>query len=159
MGRVAGPFGVLGWVKVQPFSERRDALGRYGVWWLGEVPGSGRAFAVEATRLHGKFLLAKLVGVTQREEAAALKGSLVVVPREALPELDEDEYYWTDLIGLEVVNRQGVVLGRVKTLMETGANDVLVVRGDRERLLPFIRQVILEVNLAAGVIRVDWEVD
>lgn len=158
MGRVTAPFGVLGWVKVRPYTEGSAALTRYRTWWLGlEAPYA--EYEVVQAKVHGKDVLAKLAAIDDRDAAARLKGQWVVVPRAALPQTAEDEYYWVDLIGLLVVNTQEVCLGRVKTLMETGANDVLVVEGDRERLIPFIRQVVLEVDLAGGVIRVDWGVD
>ncbi len=158
MGRVTGPFGVLGWVRVHPYTETSGSLTRYRTWWLGrEEPY--RACEVEQARVHGAEVLAKLAGVDDRDAAARLKGEWVALPRSALPAPAQDEYYWVDLIGLSVVNTEGVGLGTVKALMETGANDVLVVEGERERLIPFIRQVILDVDLEGKTIRVDWGVD
>ncbi|MEJ5211107.1 MAG: ribosome maturation factor RimM [Burkholderiales bacterium] len=158
MGRVTGPFGVLGWIKIHPYTETPASLTRYGRWWLGrEAPYAEHE--VVQSRVHGAQVLAKLAGIDDRDQAARLKGQWVVVPRGALPSTGEDEYYWVDLIGLTVVNTEGTSLGTVRELMETGANDVLVVQGERERLIPFIRQVILDVDLAEGIIRVDWGVD
>ena len=158
MGRVTGPFGVLGWIKVHPYTEKAAGLTRYRRWWLGgEAPYA--AHEVVQAKVHGSGVVAKLAGIDDRDEAAKLKGQWVVVPRGELPQPGKDEYYWVDLIGLAVVNTEGVCFGTVKALMETGANDVLVVQGERERLIPFIRQVILDVDLAAGTIRVDWGVD
>ncbi len=108
----------------------------------------------------GKTLVARFAGIDDRETAAALVGQDLSVDRDRLPETAEDEYYWADLTGLEVVNREGIVLGRVHNLLSTGANDVLVVRGDRERLVPFVQgQYVLEVDLEAGRILVDWSPD
>jgi 16S rRNA processing protein RimM len=158
MGRIAGPFGVLGWVKVQPFTEEIDGLLKFPVWSLGRGE-QWREVKVLDSEAHHTTLVAKLEGCNDRDAAAALKGLEIAVPREALPDAPENEYYWSDLIGLEVVNVQGEVLGKVAELLETGANDVLVVEGERERLLPFTAQVILKVDLAAGRISVDWGAD
>lgn len=158
MGRVAAPFGVQGWVKIQPFTEEVDGLADFPSWWLGDGK-SWREVAVEACNAHGVTLLAKLEGCNGRDAAAALKGSQVAVPRDALPRTAKDEYYWSDLIGLAVVNLQGEPLGKVSGLLETGANDVLVVQNGQERLIPFIAQYVVEVDIAGGQVRVDWGAD
>lgn len=158
MGRIAAPFGVRGWVKIQPFTEEIDGLLDFPVWHLGRGADWREVKVLEAD-VHSKSLVARLQGCDDRDAAAALKGLEVAVPRDELPETGEDEYYWADLIGLEVVNTQGENLGKVADLLETGANDVLVVEGERERLIPFIAQVILEVDLKAGRISVDWGAD
>jgi 16S rRNA processing protein RimM len=158
MGRIAAPFGILGWVKVQPFTEEVSGLLDFPVWNLGRGE-QWREVKVLETEAHHKTLVARLDGCNDRDAAAALKGLEVAVPRAALPEAADNEYYWSDLVGLEVVNVQGEVLGKVTEVLETGANDVLVVAGERERLLPFIAQVILDVDLAAGRINVDWGAD
>lgn len=158
MGRIAAPFGVRGWVKVQPFTEEFDSLLDYPVWHLGRAT-QWREVAVLEADVHSKSLVARLDGCDDRDDAAALKGMEIAVPREALPKAGEDEYYWSDLIGLEVENAQGEVLGKVSEVLETGANDVLVVEGERERLIPFVAHTILKVDLAAGRINVDWGAD
>ena len=158
MGRIAAPFGVLGWVKVQPFTEKIDGLLGFPVWHLGRGEQWREVKVLEAD-VHGKSLVAKLQGCNDRDAAAALKSLEIAVPREDLPEAAENEYYWADLIGLEVVNAQGEVLGIVADVLETGANDVLVVEGKRERLIPFIAQVVLKVDLAVRRINVDWGAD
>lgn len=155
MGRVAAPFGLLGWIKVHPYTENIDGLCDYPSWWLGDARG-WREYRVEDARAHGKGLVAKLEGCTDRDAALRLKGCSIAVPRALLPATKQEEYYWADLIGLRVVNTQQEMLGEVQEILETGANDVLRVVGERERLIPFIAQVILEVDLAAGVIRVEW---
>lgn len=158
MGRVTGPFGVLGWVKIHPYTETSGSLTHYATWWLGRDEPNGERAVTEA-KVHGTDVLAKLEGVDDRDAAAALKGWLVAVPRAELPRPKKDEYYWTDLIGLSVVNTEGAEFGTVKELLETGANDVLVVQGERERLIPFIRQVILDVDLKGRAIKVEWGAD
>lgn len=158
MGRIAAPFGVKGWVKVQPYSEDPGALMDFESWRVGR--GETQAhFAVEAVQDHGAALVAKLAGIDDRDAAYALRGQEVSVARGALPAPEEDEYYWSDLIGLTAVNREGVELGKVDSLMETGAHDVLVVKGKREHLIPFVAAFVGRVDLDGGTIEVDWGED
>ena len=158
MGRILGPFGVRGWVKIRTFTETLDGLVAHPVWQLG-TGDQWRDVSVEDTEVHSAQLVAKLKGVDDRDQAFALRGTEIAVNRDALPLLDEDEFYWADLIGLDVVNLQGEALGKVESLLETGANDVLVVRGDVERLLPYVDAIVREVSLAEGRILVDWGLD
>ncbi|HYG12614.1 MAG TPA: ribosome maturation factor RimM [Methylophilaceae bacterium] len=158
MGRVVAPYGIYGWLKVQPYTEALDGLGDYTVWWLGRAD-QWRQFELETAKTHGNVLLVKLKGICDRDGAFALKGNQIAVPRGELPPAAEGEYYWSDLIGLRVVNQQQVDLGEVIDVFETGANDVLVVQGERERLLPFVDQVVLEVDLAAKTLQVDWDAE
>ena len=107
---------------------------------------------------HGKGLVAKLDGVVDRDQAAALMDFTVSVDRGQLPENPDGTYYWADLVGLTVTTQQGQQLGTVDYMMETGANDVMVVAGDRERLIPFVLgQVVAKVDLESGLILVDWD--
>jgi 16S rRNA processing protein RimM len=158
MGRIAAPYGVLGWVNVLPDTEMLDGLFDYPVWWV-QAEGTWHEFLVEDAKVHGDHLVAKLQGIADRDQAFRLKGKLLAVPREQLPEPEEGDYYWSDLIGLTVKNVQGVELGRVKELFETGANDVIVVEGEHERLIPYIDQVVLEVDLAGKRMLVDWDAE
>jgi 16S rRNA processing protein RimM len=158
MGRIAAPYGVKGWVKVHPYTEYLDGLLDYPVWRLGKR-GAWRSYRVLDGRPHGRLLLAELEGVGDRDGAERLRGMEIAVARHELPEPDEDEYYWADLIGLEVVNVAGLSLGRVEGLLETGAHDVLRVIGEQERLIPFTAPIVVAVDKAAGCIRVDWEAD
>jgi len=158
MGRVAAPFGVKGWIKIQPFTRTVDALLGHRAWWLGRE-GHWDNSPVEDGAVHGRSLIAKLQGCDDRDAAARLKGMEVALPRSALPAAVDGEYYWADLIGLEVVNRDGVSLGRVAGLMETGASHVLVVRAERERLIPFAEPVIESVDIGGGRVVVDWGAD
>ena len=159
MGRVFAPFGVRGWVKIHAYTEAMDGLLGYPVWWF-KRDGAWQECRVLEAGIHGKSLIAQLEGVADRSAAEALKGKEIAVRREELPQLDEGEFYWSDLIGLKVVNAAGVELGTVDSLLQTGANDVLVVKSaEQERLIPFVEQYVLEVQREAGVIRVDWDLD
>jgi len=163
MGRVAGPYGILGWIKIFPYTEYVDGLADYPVWWVGRGDGNWREVKVNDCAIHGSTLIASLEQYSDRNGAAGLKGLQVAVPRSRLPVLSEkgdDGYYWSDLIGLGVVNLQGEQLGEVAGLLETGANDVLQVQSqERERLIPFISQVVVKVDLDASRITVDWGLD
>jgi 16S rRNA processing protein RimM len=158
MGRVTGAFGVRGWIKVQPFTATPNSLLAYREWWIGSG-GNWQPRKVEEAKVQGDAVAARFAGCTDRDEAARYGGREVAVPRESFPAAEKDEYYWADLIGLSVVNAQGERLGTVSGLFETGANDVLVVEGDRERLIPFIEEVVLDVDLAGRTMRVDWGAD
>ena len=160
MGHVSAPFGVRGWVKVQPYTGTQEALLDFPAWWLGsEEKGEWRRLEVAEASPHGKGLVARLEGCADRDAAARFQGLQVAVPRSLLPRNRAGEFYQGDLLGLAVVNRQAQNLGTVSALLETGASPVLVVRGERERLLPFVPPVILEVDLEAGRIVVDWGAD
>jgi 16S rRNA processing protein RimM len=140
-------------------TEPRQGIVDYDPLFL-DFAGEWRRFSTQAGRLQGKGVVLKFAGYDHREEATALLGRDIAVPREQLPDLEPDEYYWTDLLGLRVVTRQGVELGTVERLFETGANDVVVVAGERERLIPFLEdEVITEIDLKGGVMRVDWDPD
>jgi 16S rRNA processing protein RimM len=162
MGRIGAPFGVKGWVKIQPFTETADGLRHYPTWWLGGA-GHWREYTVEHTQPQGAALAAKLAGCDDRDAAAGFKGRVVAVPRDAFPREKDGEFYWSDLIGLNVKNCDGLDFGTVEAMLETGANDVLVVRStdehETERLIPFIAKVVKKVDPAAGVIEVDWGAD
>ena len=157
VGQVSGVYGVRGWVRVRSDCEPMEQLLAYSPWQLDR--GSGwQPYVLEAGRAHGPGLVAKLATVDDREQARALVGADIAVERSQLPALTDDEYYWNDLVGLGVVTRDGRELGQVTGLMETGANDVLVVGGERERLIPYIPgQVVLCVDTRAGRIEVDWD--
>ncbi|HKT31284.1 MAG TPA: ribosome maturation factor RimM [Gammaproteobacteria bacterium] len=159
LGRIAAPFGVRGWVKLQSWTEPPEKIIEYRPWLL-ERGGAWREWRVAEGRVHGRGVIARLEGVSDRDQAASLAGTNIAVYRKQLPALRSGQYYWADLIGLEVRLEDGRSLGRVQGLMATGANDVLVVRGERERLIPFIRgQVVKQVDSDAGLIRVDWDPD
>ena len=159
LGRVSGLFGVKGWVKVFSYTQPREAILEYDRWYL-KQQGEWQAAAISEGKRHGKSVIVHLEGVDDRDEAAALVDCDIAVDRAAMPDADDGSYYWADLEGLKVVRRDGTELGHVAYLMETGANDVLVVQGEQERLIPFVHEkVILDVDLATGVISVDWDWD
>lgn len=161
LGRLAEAYGIRGWVRLHPFGDDPLDWRRIPVWHLGREGGPWREVELNGLKAHGDGLVVSFVGVADRTAAEALKGQLVGAPREALPETGDDEFYWADLIGLAVVNEEAVLLGKVSGLIETGANDVLQVvdEAGEERLLPFVDAVVLDVDRAAGVIRVAWGCD
>jgi len=167
MGRVVAPYGIKGWIKIQPFTQLQQGLLDYPRWLVGQE-GEWQPRVVETAKVHGATVVAKLEGVADREQAAALQGMRIAVSRDDFPEPATNEFYWADLVGLKVVNADGVALGNVTRVFETGANDVLVVEdkvtneaaaNQRERLLPFIAPVIRQVDIAGGTIIVDWDAD
>jgi 16S rRNA processing protein RimM len=160
MGRIAAAQGIRGWVKIQPYTEQLDSLLDYRSWWIGNEHGPWREVEVQQCEVHNKTLAAQLPDCPDRNAAEKLKGLLVAVPRSSLPRQSEDEYYWSDLIGLAVVNEEGMRLGTVANLLETGANQVLSVKGDDGVILiPFVATAIRLVDLQNKVIRVDWSED
>ena len=158
LGRISGVQGVHGWVRVHSDTNPRENIVHYSPWHLVRE-GRRELWKVKSGRRQGKAVVAKLEGCNDRDAAEELVGALVSIPRSALPETTvPGEHYWADLVGLRVETVDGVELGRIEQLFETGANDVIVVQGDRERLVPYIwEQVVREVDLEAGVMRVDWD--
>jgi 16S rRNA processing protein RimM len=160
MGRVASAHGIKGWVKIQPYTEYLDSLLDYKTWWIGSEQGLWQEVKVLECEAHNKTLAALLPNCPDRNASEKLKGLLIAVPRDSLPKQPDDEYYWSDLIGLSVVNEAGVTLGLVTQLLETGANQVLMVQGDSgEILIPFAATAIKQVDVKNKVIRVDWALD
>jgi 16S rRNA processing protein RimM len=158
MGRIVGPFGIKGWVKLLPITGEPASLLEYASWWI-EGESGWKASKVEKSQLHGQEVVAKLAGCDDRDAAARYRGRNIAIARSDFPAAGENEFYWADLVGLKVVNREGVDLGSIIRIFETGANEVLVVEGDRERLIPFTEQVVQAVDLAGRVMRVDWGAD
>ena len=148
-GRVADAYGVRGWVKV--VVDEPEVLAAQPAWWIG-----GSEHKVEETKLHSGKLLAKLGGMETPELARTYKGQAISIPR---PDAGEGRYYWADLIGLEVVNAQGQVLGVVKGMFSNGAHDVAELTGDKPRLLPWVPVVVKKVDLPERRIEVDWGAD
>ena len=157
VGKVSGIFGVKGWIKVFSYTEIRENILTYSPWTLRKGKES-RQVKVIAGRRHGKTIVACLQGLDDRDEAAALNGWEILIRPEQLPKVRKGEYYWADLIGLHAKTIDGVDLGIVKQMLETGANDVVVVAGERERLIPFLQgQTIVDIDLQAGEMLVDWD--
>lgn len=157
LGRVSALYGVHGWVKVFSETDPINNILSYKPWFL-KIGNDWRAYPVASARPHGRTLVAKFEGCDDRDAAAALIDATIAVRRDQLPQLPPGEYYWTDLTGLTVVTLEGVELGTVDRLFSTGANDVIVVRGERERLIPFTRDHV-EVDLEQGKLRVAWDPD
>lgn len=159
VGRICGLFGAKGWVKIFSYTEPRENICRYSPWHL-LGPQGERAIEVSDGRLQGETVVAKLVGIDDRDAAAALQELDIEVDWAQLDPLPPGEYYWEQLSGLAVLDTQGRLLGVVDHLLRTGAHDVLVVAGERQRLIPFVQGAIIKhVDLGAGTIRVDWAPD
>ena len=159
MGRLAAPYGVKGWLRVTSYTEAPENLLDYTPWLL-QRRDDWHATDVVSGRVHGKGLVVRIRGCDDRDAAAALTGTEIGIYRSQLPEADVGEFYWSDLVGMQVIAQDERVLGRLDHLFETGANDVMVVKGEREYLIPYIdRQVVRSVDLQARVITVDWDPD
>jgi len=165
LGRVNAAYGLKGWVKIYSHTDPVEQILEYSPWQLRK---NGKEFQVEVNKgkAHGKGVIALLVGFDGRDSAESLIGFEVWIDRTRLPRLASGEYYWHQLEGLTVINQSGISLGKVDHLMETGANDVMVVRpgkgsfDDKERLIPYVEgEVVKEVNLETAVIVVSWETD
>ena len=159
MGYIKGAFGIKGWVKVATSTEYTDSLLDYADWRLVK---DGRILTVSPTegQLHNGELQVKFTGIDDRDQAHALRGYTIEIPREQFADTEEDEYYWADLSDMTVINRQNETLGTVTNLMETGAHDVLIVQGEYgQKLIPFVAQFIDTVDSESRVITVDWGSD
>ncbi len=164
VGRIAGAFGVRGWVKLLSFTDPVENLVHYGGWRLAraaEDPAGARDVVLAEWQWHGDRLIGRLEGVTDRDVAERLTGLEIRVPRGELPTPAAGEFYWADLMGFAVRNLEGAALGRLEDVMDNGAQDVMVVRGaGRERLIPFVRgPIVHRVDAQARVIDVDWGED
>lgn len=164
LGRVIAPHGIRGQIKVTPFTEYVDGLMEYPTWWLSNDEKSWKIVHPTSFSVHDSLLIITLEKYSDRTNASELKGLLIAVPRSQLPQLSEDGkegYYWSDLIGINVVNTQGEFIGTVAGLFETGANDVLRIQlpGGKEELIPFVDQAVRQVDLRSRQIMVDWELD
>ena len=158
VGHIIGIQGVKGWVKVFSDTSPRENILNYSPWKI-ETGEKIMNVAVNG-RLHGKNVIAQIDGVEDRDLAAGLIGSKIYIEPGQLPKLTEGEYYWSDLIGMKVESLKSEPLGTVETMMETGANDVMVLQGDRERLIPFvIDEIVREVDLVNKRVVVDWQPD
>ena len=157
VGKISGVFGIKGWLKIFSYTSPKENILKYSPWLL-KKKGETKTVEVISGHLQGGGIVAELKGVSDRNLAETLVGWDILIRREQLPQTTKDEYYWSDLIGLEVVTTAGVALGVVDNLLETGANDVLIVKGERERAVPFIQgQVIIKVDREARRIVVDWD--
>lgn len=165
LGRVTGVFGIRGWIKIHSYTRPIENLLDYPRWWLVQQGRELESSMIEG-RVQGRGLVAQLGdangrAIDDRDQAAALIGADILVARDELPELEEGQYYWSDLVGLKVQNEEGVELGKVESLTSNGAQDVLVLRGgEAERLIPFVQgPIVKSVELQQGLIVVDWQPD
>ena len=160
LGRIVGAFGIRGQIKIESWTEPRDAIFRYQPWILRDAQGNERLFDGARGKESGKHLVANFPEVTDRDVVEAMRGTDIYVLRSALPPPKAGEFYWIDLEGFRVVNVEGVDFGTVSHLFSTGANDVLFVRGDRERMVPFVEpDFVKSIDFDGGLITVDWDPD
>ena len=163
VGYVSGPYGVAGSIRVTPFSTDADALMSVKTWWLSKP--AMQAVQVRTAKIHGGDVVAQLAGVVGRDASEALKGAAVSIPRSEFPALAADEFYWSDLIGLNVVNLQGEALGTVSDMMDNGAQSILRITpvaaddAPAERLVPYVDQYVKSVDLNSKLITLDWGLD
>lgn len=161
VGRISGLYGVKGWVKVYSYTESRENIVKYNPWLI-QLNGQWQSVELESGRRHGKGVVVKLSGFDDRDQVVGLLDAEIAINRSQLPPPKKGQYYWIDLIGLEVVNTQDEVLGEIVKMMPTGANDVVVVQGQEgeEVLIPYVRDMyVLEVDLEQKRMVVDWQVD
>jgi 16S rRNA processing protein RimM len=159
IGKISGVYGVRGWCRVFSYTDPRDGILQYSPWTLRSANGEQSVKLTEG-RKQGKGVVVKLEGCDDRDAALALMDSDILIERDQLPDIGSDEYYWIDLVGLRVLSVKGDDFGTVESVFATGANDVLVVKGERERLIPFVQpDVVTDIDLQAGIMRVDWDSD
>jgi 16S rRNA processing protein RimM len=170
VGRIADAWGIKGWFKVIPHSASPEALFSSRRWFLQPTERGAKSFAgtvllrIREAKEHSDSVVAHAHEVEDRSAAEALRGARIFVPRSSFPTAAEDEYYWVDLIGLEVVNREGLAMGKVKELLSTGPQTVLVLEFEvdgklQERMIPFVSAYVDKVDLAGKTITVDWQAD
>ena len=159
MAKVLVPYGVNGWVKVYSFTEKLESFLQYKKLFLSKDQKNWIEIKVIEIKLHGKTIVANFLEIANRTQAENYKGYLIGVQKNLLPRLKEEQYYWSDLIGCEVLNVQNISFGLVDTFIETGANDVIVVKGDKERLIPYTTKAVLKVDTINRKIMVDWNED
>ena len=157
MAKLSSPYGVKGWVKIFSFTEKLDSLLAYKKFFLSKDQKNWLEKEVKEIKLHGKSIIVKFLEIDSRSEAENLKNYLIGVSKDLLPKLNKGQYYWNELIGFEVLNLKNISFGNVDTFIETGANDVIVVRGDKERLIPYTSNTVLKVDTGGEKIIVDWD--
>lgn len=155
LGRVGAPHGVNGWIHIQSYTDPAENLLHYKQWLL--IEGEQHEQVVVSTRFQGGKCFAKIKGYETRESAALLKNRQIGVLRSELPTLDPGDYYWSDLVGLSVVNEHDQPLGTIEYLLETGSNDVMYVTGEKGHMIPYLKETVLAIDLEAGLMRVRWD--
>jgi 16S rRNA processing protein RimM len=158
IGKIGSPYGVHGWLKIQTYTEFGTGILSYSPWYISTGKDTWDPLQIEEAKLHGNKVIAKFAAIHSPEEARLLTGKLIAITRSQLPPLKKNEYYWTDLIGLTVINQHGIVLGNVVNLLETGSNDVLIVNGEQNQAIPYLwGDVITYIDLDKQEIHVHWE--
>ena len=157
VGQISGIYGVRGWLKVMSYTRPRENIFNYDHWLLKQDDNWQEMVLLEG-QLQGKGLIAQLEGVVDRDQARTLLDANIAIERSQLADATTGEYYWHDLIGLDVCNQQNKILGKVKELLETGANDVLIVEGKYRIMIPFVKErYVLDIDHKNSIIRVDWD--
>lgn len=164
VGKFGASYGIRGWLKVFSYTDDAESIFDYAPWFVNHK-GTWVEYKIESWKRHNKGMVVKLAGLDMREDANLLTNVEIAIDPNSLPELSEDEFYWRELFGMQVFNTQGYHLGEVIDIMETGSNDVLVVKanlkdafGQKERLIPFLEeQVIKHIDRDAQRIEVDWD--
>jgi len=158
LGKINGLFGVQGWVKIFSHTQPRKNILSYQPWYI-QVNGQWQTLDIVKGREQGKTIVAQLKDINDREQAQHMIGIDVYILKSQLPKLNKGEYYWEDLIGLQVVNQKDIALGSVENLVDTGSNNVLVIKGEKEHWVPFIKPFLISVELDKKLIVVDWDED
>ncbi len=159
LGKISGVFGVKGWLKIYANTDKKEDILSYKPWYV-ERNKVRQPVKIKAGKPHGKTIIVLFEGIDDRNEAERWVGCDIYMSSDQLPTLKKNEYYWSDLIGLNVVSLNGDDYGTIDHMLETGANDVIVVKGERERLIPFVlEQVVKSVDLNDGKMLVDWDAD
>lgn len=156
VGRFGRVHGVRGDIHVISFTEPAHNILDYHPWLI-EKNGQWQSVTIASTKLHNQEIIAHIKDCDDRDLAKRYTNKDIAVPQDALPKLNKQEYYWSELIDLTIINQRGENLGQVTEILETGSNDVLVVKGSTEHLIPYRKEVILKVDLGSNTITVDWE--
>tara|TARA_B100001057_G_scaffold359224_1_gene361476 strand:- start:352 stop:834 length:483 start_codon:yes stop_codon:yes gene_type:complete len=157
MGKIVSSHGIKGWLKIYPFTENVATLNDYSDWLVSKDEKVWLRYKVEKTIIKNKSILVKFTDLNNRNDSDSLNKNIVGIERSDLPELAPNTFYWSDLIGLDVINKKNIYYGVVDNMMETGSNDVIIVKGKKEILIPYLPDVVIKVDLEAKKILVDWD--
>jgi 16S rRNA processing protein RimM len=158
IGQINGLFGVQGWVKLFSYAHPRKNILSYQPWHI-KVDGVWTTLDIVKGREQGKTIVAQLKDVVDREDSRRYIGVELYIEKSQLPQLAQGEYYWDELTGLEVINNQGIILGTISYLVDTGANNVMVVNGKKEHWVPYIEPFLISIDMDKRQILVDWDED
>lgn len=158
VGRIGAPFGVQGWVKIDSYTQPKEAIFGYLPWNI-NIEGKDRMYHMINHRTQGKRFVVQLADCHDCDQAKQYTNKNINIYRHQLPELPPNEYYWTDLEGLDVIDQHGTKLGKIDYLQTTGSNDIMVIEGKKRHLLPYLPEVVIAVDLEQGVMKVNWDED